>query len=84
MGPIWRFLEQRLPAAIATGKSSARRHGALHGEAALPKRWRDNLLGRTTEADDGYVLDLLDALTRSAREAFGGAGGGYCRVIRPS
>jgi ADP-ribosylglycohydrolase len=35
--------------------------GALHGEAALPKRWRDNLLGRTMEADDGYVFDLLDA-----------------------
>jgi ADP-ribosylglycohydrolase len=36
--------------------------GALHGEAALPKRWRDNLLGRTMEADDGRVFDLLDAV----------------------
>jgi hypothetical protein len=35
---------------------------ALHGEAALPKRWRDNLLGRTMEADDGRVFDLLDAV----------------------
>jgi ADP-ribosylglycohydrolase len=35
--------------------------GALHGEAALPKRWRDNLLGRTAEADDGKVFGLLAA-----------------------
>jgi ADP-ribosylglycohydrolase len=35
--------------------------GALHGEAALPKRWRGNLLGRTMEADDGRVFELLDA-----------------------
>ena len=34
--------------------------GALHGEDALPARWRQGLLGRTREADDGRVFDLLD------------------------
>lgn len=34
--------------------------GALHGEASLPARWRDNLLGQTAEADDGHVFELLD------------------------
>ena len=33
--------------------------GALHGEDALPARWRQGLLGRTREADDGRVFDLL-------------------------
>ena len=36
--------------------------GALHGRAALPERWAQNLLGRTTAADDGHVFRLLDAL----------------------
>jgi ADP-ribosyl-[dinitrogen reductase] hydrolase len=35
--------------------------GALHGEAALPRRWRENLLSRTAEADDGRVFALLSA-----------------------
>jgi ADP-ribosyl-[dinitrogen reductase] hydrolase len=34
--------------------------GALHGEGSLPRRWRDGLLGRTREADDGRVQALLD------------------------
>ena len=34
--------------------------GALHGEAALPVRWRQGLLGRTREADDGRVFELLE------------------------
>ena len=34
--------------------------GALHGEAALPERWRSGLLGRTGAADDGRVWELLD------------------------
>jgi len=34
--------------------------GALHGVDALPKRWRDRLLGRTREADDGRVQALID------------------------
>ena len=34
--------------------------GALHGEDALPLRWRQGLLGRTREADDGRVYELLD------------------------
>ncbi len=34
--------------------------GALHGEAVLPERWRRGLLGRTREADDGRVFDLLE------------------------
>jgi len=36
--------------------------GALHGEAAIPKRWVDGLLGRTTSDDDGRVFELLDSL----------------------
>ncbi len=36
--------------------------GALHGEAALPKRWRDGLLGRTTADDDGHLFQTLDRL----------------------
>ncbi len=34
--------------------------GALHGEQALPYRWRRDLLGRTREGDDGRVQGLLD------------------------
>lgn len=34
--------------------------GALHGEDALPHRWRDGLLGRTAADDDGRVFGLLD------------------------
>jgi len=40
--------------------------GALHGEGALPSRWRDGLLGRTREEDDGHVQELID----QAVEAF--------------
>lgn len=40
--------------------------GALHGEAALPARWREGLLGRTREEDDGHVQALID----QAVEAF--------------
>jgi ADP-ribosyl-[dinitrogen reductase] hydrolase len=111
-GPVWRFVAEQLPLAIAVGKSALvagddwysgaylletvptalyilMRHaghpeeaiiravndtcdndtiaaivgaavGALHGEASLPARWRANLLGRTAEADDGQVFELLD------------------------
>jgi ADP-ribosylglycohydrolase len=38
--------------------------GALHGLDALPERWRRGLLGRTAEADDGRVDELLDAARR--------------------
>ncbi len=34
--------------------------GALHGETALPERWRSGLLGRTRSRDDGHVFELLD------------------------
>ncbi len=34
--------------------------GALHGRAALPRRWVDGLLGRTGEDDDGRVFELID------------------------
>ncbi|MBN1319683.1 MAG: ADP-ribosylglycohydrolase family protein [Thermoleophilia bacterium] len=34
--------------------------GALHGEEALPMRWRECLLGRTREADDGHVQGLIE------------------------
>ncbi len=115
-GPVWRFVEERLPAALRSGKSAATmarhwqssaylletvptalfilaRHGAdpeeaivravndtydndtigaivgaavgaLHGEAALPQRWRENLLGRTGAADDGRVFELVAAAER--------------------
>jgi len=33
--------------------------GALHGEDALPLRWRRGLLGRTVAGDDGRVQHLL-------------------------
>ena len=34
--------------------------GALHGENALPARWREALLGRTGTNDDGRVQALLE------------------------
>jgi len=34
--------------------------GALHGERALPQRWRDGLLGRLGADDDGAAFDVLD------------------------
>lgn len=33
--------------------------GALHGAAALPPRWKQGLLGRTTADDDGRVFELI-------------------------
>jgi ADP-ribosyl-[dinitrogen reductase] hydrolase len=33
--------------------------GALHGKEAIPKRWVQNLSGRTTDCDDGKVFDLV-------------------------
>lgn len=42
--------------------------GALHGGAALPKRWRRGLTGRTAERDDGRI----DTLLAEARRAFWG------------
>ena len=38
--------------------------GALHGEKALPDRWRAGLLGRTQSADDGRVFQLVGAAVR--------------------
>jgi ADP-ribosyl-[dinitrogen reductase] hydrolase len=35
--------------------------GALHGRAALPERWIEGLLGRTTADDDGRVFELTRA-----------------------
>jgi ADP-ribosyl-[dinitrogen reductase] hydrolase len=35
--------------------------GALHGKSRLPARWLDGLLGRTAEADDGRVFELIAA-----------------------
>lgn len=34
--------------------------GALHGADALPRRWKDGLLGRTMEDDDGRVFELVE------------------------
>jgi ADP-ribosyl-[dinitrogen reductase] hydrolase len=46
--------------------------GALHGARALPARWRDGLLGRTREDDDGQVFRLIDsAISRWVRTAGG-------------
>ena len=42
--------------------------GARHGKNALPKRWRDGLLGRTGADDAGRVFELLD----KARQVFWG------------
>ncbi len=35
--------------------------GAAHGTAWIPAEWRDQLLGRTLEDNDGYLFDLIDA-----------------------
>jgi ADP-ribosylglycohydrolase len=40
--------------------------GALHGADALPRRWREGLLGRTRFDDDGHVFELIE----EARRAF--------------
>ena len=40
--------------------------GALHGSKALPRRWIENLSGRTTDRDDGRIFALIEA----AKEAF--------------
>jgi len=34
--------------------------GALHGRDALPRRWRDGLLGRSGADDDGRVFELIE------------------------
>lgn len=38
--------------------------GALHGWPALPEHWRRSLLGRTAEADDGRVFELIEMARR--------------------
>jgi ADP-ribosylglycohydrolase len=40
--------------------------GALHGKRALPNRWLEGLLGRTTADDDGRIFALID----EARDRF--------------
>lgn len=49
--------------------------GALHGERALPERWRRGLLGRTTEDDDGHLFQIIEG----ALQQFGLAGD--CQVL---
>jgi len=34
--------------------------GALHGRRSIPRRWIENLSGRTTDRDDGRVFELLE------------------------
>ncbi|MBA3891882.1 MAG: ADP-ribosylglycohydrolase family protein [Gemmatimonadaceae bacterium] len=110
-GPLWAFLEQRLPDALARDLDARTagnswysgaylletvptvlyilmRHGhdaeeaivravndardndtvaaivgaavgALHGTDAIPIRWREGLLGRTREQDDGHAFELM-------------------------
>jgi len=38
--------------------------GALHGRAALPRRWIEKLSGRTRRDDDGRVFQLLEGARR--------------------
>ncbi len=38
--------------------------GALHGADALPRRWRNGLLGRTRFDDDGHVFELIEEARR--------------------
>ncbi len=45
--------------------------GALHGARGLPARWRDGLLGRTAESDNGRVVELLDRAERRFRQRRG-------------
>ena len=45
--------------------------GALHGKEAIPRRWLENLAGRTTEHNDGAVTSLL----RAARRLWGSEAG---------
>jgi len=33
--------------------------GTLHGRESVPRRWREGLLGRTAEADDGRIFELV-------------------------
>ena len=34
--------------------------GALHGRKGFPDYWIENLSGRTTDRDDGYIFELID------------------------
>jgi ADP-ribosylglycohydrolase len=39
--------------------------GALHGESALPRRWRDGLAGRVVaDIDDRKLFELIDKAAR--------------------
>jgi ADP-ribosylglycohydrolase len=38
--------------------------GALHGRDGLSRRWRDGLLGRTAEANDGRIFELITEACR--------------------
>jgi ADP-ribosylglycohydrolase len=38
--------------------------GALHGCARLPDRWRQGLLGRTQENDDGRIFEIIEQAVR--------------------
>lgn len=38
--------------------------GALHGRKRIPRRWTENLSGRTREDDDGRVFELLGKARR--------------------
>jgi ADP-ribosylglycohydrolase len=39
--------------------------GALHGDVSIPARWREDLLGRTREVDDGHVQELIASAVRT-------------------
>jgi ADP-ribosyl-[dinitrogen reductase] hydrolase len=48
--------------------------GALHGSARLPDRWKQGLLGRTQESDDGRIFELIDQSIRRFGPGTGNAG----------
>jgi len=43
--------------------------GALHGRGAIPKKWLDDLTGRTGSDDDGKVFSLVEASRAAFWEA---------------
>lgn len=43
--------------------------GALHGRKGIPRRWIENLSGRTGESDDGAVFALIQAAAKTFWES---------------
>jgi hypothetical protein len=58
-GPAWQLIDTRDNDTIAAIVGAA--VGARHGLHALPREWRDGLLGRTGAEDDGRYQELVEA-----------------------